>query len=237
VYGNDWYLVPLEVPGSSLTLLDRLVVRDVFDRTHLLGRAGRDDSAWTMFTLHSPEPDHPAAAGLLMLPTGRGQVGDQLEHVILARDELANLAWAVQHTYTDERGELVDRRDQWLRTAPAPIPAGDLPAYAVQTVVPDYWFPLTPEQVAPSIIQFRLTQLTGPGSLARPEGRLITDGLWVHEEEVPRDAVAVSRRPVLSRWFDGSWHRWTRREKTPGTGPSSSGLAFDTVRPTQPWPD
>ena len=28
-----------------------------------------------------------------------------------------------------------------------------------------------------------------------------------------------------------------RREKAPGGGESSSGLAFDTVRPTGPWPD
>jgi hypothetical protein len=60
--------------------------------------------------------------------------------------------------------------------------------------------------------------------------------MWVHEEEVPRDGVNVTRRPVLARWFDGSWHSWVRREKAPGTGESSSGLAFDTVRPTEPWP-
>jgi len=44
------------------------------------------------------------------------------------------------------------------------------------------------------------------------------------------------RRPVLARWFDGSWHAWMRREKNPGSGQSSNGLAFGTVRPTQPWP-
>ncbi|MEU0084739.1 hypothetical protein [Streptomyces sp. NPDC006274] len=237
VYGNDWFLVPLEVPTGSLTVLDRLLVRDVFGRHHLVRRAGRDDPSWSMFGLHSPDPDHPAASGLLMLPTERGQVGEVLEHVALARDELANLAWAVQHRYTDGRGELIDRRDRWARTAARPpVATGELPAYGVQTVVPDYWFPLVPEAVSTAVIRFRLAELTGPGLDSRPEGRLITPGLWVHEEEVPRDGVTATRRPVLARWFDGSWHSWVRREKAPGTGESSSGLAFDTVRPTEPWP-
>lgn len=194
MYGNDWFLVPLEVPSSSLTLFDRIVVRDVFDRTHLIGRAGRDDPDWTMFTLHGPDPQHPAADALLMLPAGLGQPGDVLE----------------------------------------PALSGELPAYAVQTIVPDYWFPLVPEQVAPAVIRFRLAQLIGPG--AQPEGRLIAEGLWMHEEEVPREGATVIRRPVLGRWFNGSWHRWVRREKSAGTGESSSGLAFDTVRPSEPWP-
>jgi len=68
-----------------------------------------------------------------------------------------------------------------------------------------------------------------------PQGRLLTDGQWVHEEEVPREGAWVTRRPVLSRWYDGSWHVWTRREKNAGAGESSSGLAFDVVRPSEPW--
>ncbi|MEU7428173.1 hypothetical protein [Streptomyces sp. NPDC040750] len=237
VYGNDWFLVPLEVPTGSLTVLDQLLVRDVFGRHHLVERAGRNDPSWSMFTLHGPDPDHPAASGLLMLPAERGQAGEPLEHVVLARDELANLAWAVQRDYTDDRGERMDRRDRWARLAAAePVVTGELPAYRVQGVVPDYWFPLVPEQVRTAEIRFRLAELTGPGLDSHPEGRLIASGMWVHEEEVPRDGVSVTRRPVLARWFDGSWHSWVRREKAPGTGESSSGLAFDTVRPTEPWP-
>jgi hypothetical protein len=88
----------------------------------------------------------------------------------------------------------------------------------------------------PDAIRFRLVDLTGDGPVADPPGRLIARGLWVHEEEVPRNGASVQRRPVLARWFDGSWNAWVRRQKNPGSGENSSGLAFDTVRPTQPWP-
>jgi hypothetical protein len=189
-----------------------------------------------MFTLSSPDPDLPAASGLLVLPAEGGQVGAPLERVGLTRDELANLAWAVQHRYTDGRGEVVERRDAWLKIAPEPTPPGDLPRYRVQTDVPNYWFPLVPEPLRPDAIRFRLVELLGNGPAAEPAGRLIETGLWLHEEEVPRDGAWVQRRPVLARWFDGSWHAWVRREKNPGAGESSSGLAFDTVRPTEPWP-
>lgn len=235
VYGNDWFLVPLEIPFGSLTTMNPLLVRDVFGRHHQIERAGRNTTFWSMFTLHSPDPDHAAASGLLMLPTERGQAGEPLERVLLARDELANLAWAVQHHYTDARAEPVDRRDRWTHTAPKPGPVGPLPHYGVQTIVPDYWFPLVPEALRPGVIRFQLAGLTGPGLDSRPEGRLITPKMWVHEEEVPRDGITVTRRPVLARWFDGSGHSWVRREKMPGAGESSSGLAFDTVRPTEPW--
>lgn len=236
VYGNDWFLVPLPVPLGSLTVLEPLLVRDVFGRYHQIRRAGRDDPSWSMFTLHGPDPDSSATSGLLVLPTERGQVGPAVETVVLARDELANLAWAIQHGYTDSHGEWVDRLDTWARRAPRSVPLGDLPRYGVQTVVPDYWFPLVPEALAAGVIRFRLARLTGPGLDARPEGRLIAPGLWVHEEEIPREGVRLTRRPVLARWIDGSWHSWVRREKAPGAGESSSGLAFDTIRPSEPWP-
>ena len=235
VYGNDWFVVPCEAPAGSLTVVDQVLVRDVFGRNHLIERAGRADASWSMFTLHSPDPDHRAASGLLIMPTERGHAGEPLERVGLTRDELANLAWAVEHRYTDGRGDPVDRHDA-APTPPAAVEAGALPVYGVQTEVPGNWFPLVPEAVRPSVIRFRLANLNAPELNSRPAGRLLVDDLWVHEEEVPREGASVSRRPVLARWFDGSWHAWVRREKAPGTGESSSGLAFDTVRPTEPWP-
>src|SRR6476620_5162483 len=179
VYGNDWFLVPLEVPVGSRTTVDRMLVRDVFGRDHLLERAGRDDPSWSMFTLSSPDPDLPAASGLLVLPAEGGQAGPPRERVGLTRDELANLAWAVQHRYTAGRGELVERRDAWLKIAPVPTPPGDLPRYGVQTDVPNYWFPLVPEPLRPGAIRFRLVELLGNGPAAEPAGRLIETGLWL----------------------------------------------------------
>ncbi|MFM9691790.1 hypothetical protein ACKI12_45115, partial [Streptomyces galilaeus] len=75
-------------------------------------RAGRDNPHWNLFTVTGADD------GLLLLPSGQGAVGERLESVTLARDELANLAWAVETSFTDARGELVDRRARWLPIAP-----------------------------------------------------------------------------------------------------------------------
>jgi hypothetical protein len=39
---------------------------------------------------------------------------------------------------------------------------------------------------------------------------------------------------VFTRWYDGTWHAWTRLEKNAGAGEASSGLEFDVVRPPPP---
>ncbi|WP_207934200.1 hypothetical protein, partial [Actinomadura sp. KC06] len=229
IFGNDWFTLPVEVPAGSLTTLTSLLVTDTFGQRHLIERAGADDPSWNMFALHGA-PD-----GLLMMPAAAHMPGRPLETLVLARDELANVGWAIERTVTDGRGELLDRREEWLRTAPAPpVPEG--PSYAVQTIVPDYWLPLVPEAVGVGAIRFKLTGLVQPGIESAPRGRLLTGETWLHEEEVPREGSHVTRRPVLSRWTDGSWHAWIRREKTAGTGEGSSGLAFDIVRPSEAWP-
>ena len=232
VYGNDWFMAPLEVPVGSLTTISALTVRDSFGDTWPIGRAGGTQSGWNLFTVTGKD------AGLLVLPTSQGVTGAPLETVALARDELANTAWAIETSVTDDRGGLVDRREAWLRSLPATPEAepGALPAYAVQTVVPDYWLPLSPEATGPETIRFRLLPLVQPGTSSAPAGRLMAPGQWVHEEEVPREGAQLTRRPVLARWYDGSWCAWTRREKNAGSGESSSGLAFDVVRPSDPWP-
>jgi len=236
IYGNDWFVTPLEVPIGSLTTFTAFVVRDVFERNHVISRAGHDDTDWSMYSLHSDDLDHPAASGLLVMPTTRVQSGKPLERISLARDELANLAWAVQQRFTDGRGDAIESRDRWLREhPPQPVVDRAMPYYRVETTVPDYWLPLVPESTSPGVVRFVLADLVN-GAATTPEGRLVTPGLWVHEEEIPREGTTVLRRSILSRWFDGSWHSWVRREKSAGTGESSSGLAFDTVVPTGPWP-
>ncbi|HET7121521.1 MAG TPA: hypothetical protein VFI17_09780 [Solirubrobacterales bacterium] len=231
VYGNDWFLVPLEVPAGSLTTIGKLRVTDSFGRQQEIARAGAEEEGWNMFSVEGTEE------GLLVMPSAPGQSGDPLETIVLARDELANLSWAIESEYTSSEGVLVNRRDRWLEVAPEPREPGELPAYAVQTTVPDYWLPLVPHAIALGSIRFDLVPFEQPGfGKSEPKGRLLSPETTLHEEEVPREGAVVVRRPVVARWFDGSSLAWTRREKNPGKGESSSGLAFDTARPSDVWP-
>jgi hypothetical protein len=69
-----------------------------------------------------------------------------VETVLFLRDEMANLAWAVEVLVTDDAGGLVDR----FTGAPAgerlpPRAEGAPPRYFVDTVVPENWYPLAAE--------------------------------------------------------------------------------------------
>ena len=70
-----------------------------------------------------------------------------VETVLFVRDEMADLAWGVETRVQNRLEGNVDRRSAWV--APGKLPPGtrDLPAYRVETVVPDYWIPLAPEQL------------------------------------------------------------------------------------------
>ncbi|MEV0034069.1 hypothetical protein [Nocardia sp. NPDC050793] len=230
VYGNDWFMVPVEVPAGSFTTIGTFVVTDTFGGRHVIERAGSADEQWNLFTVTGTDD------GLLVMPSERGAVGDPAEVVSLARDELANLAWAIERSVTGARGQEIDRGELWERNKPAPPPPNPMGSYMVQTIVPDYWLPLVPHALSPASIRFALVELVQPGAISKPLGRLLNSETWVHEEEVPREGALVIRRPVLARWFDGSWHTWVRREKNPGRGESSSGLAFDIVHPSEAWP-
>lgn len=107
VYSNDWFELPLELPVGSLTSIDTLRVRDSFGAVTEVP-AGVDPG-WSMFTLGG----RAAATELftvgerfLYLPPAvtHGLESPALEDVRLLRDEMANMAWAVEAMVQDEIG-------------------------------------------------------------------------------------------------------------------------------------
>jgi hypothetical protein len=140
VYSNDWFVLPLKIPAGTLTILDSVTVTDVFGRTFVLDRAGDGDPAWNMFSLDTRRPFfRRSQTGLLLPPTcGCVMESPPVETVLFLRDEMADLAWGVETRIQDRLEPGVDRRAAWV--APGKLPPGtrDLPAYRVETVVPDY---------------------------------------------------------------------------------------------------
>jgi len=161
--------------------------------------------------------------------------------VLFLRDEMADLAWAVEASVEDSLGCVVDRRAGWVghRTLPPGRPS--LPAYRIETVVPDYWIPLAPEQLADQqSVRLRLVPMEfDDGGVPRtvdPRGSLLNENdgngrLWVFEEEVPREGTRVDRVHRYSRWQAGRCALWTARRRQTGRGEGSSGLRFDVVDP------
>jgi hypothetical protein len=235
VYGNDWFVVPLELPVGALAELEALVVVDTFGQATLvrsteLARAGSGETPWRMFRPSGAPP------ALLVVPpvVAHGLEGPMVEEVVLLRDETANMAWAVERRVTGPAGNVVDRYERWrerLASSPTPVES-ELMSYRLATAVPDHWIPLVPRSVGLRSIRLERGSVMAPdGTTFPPQGRLLEPDrpLALFEEEVPRSGLAVTRAWQLARAPDGATFAWIGRRKRPGRGEGSSGLAFDQL--------
>lgn len=242
VYGNDWFLVPLRIPSGSLTDLEEVVVTDVFGVSSFIPRIGSANSEWDMFALDTTDGSpHPAQASLFLPPTFSLRLESQPAEIVhFLRDEMANLAWAVEARIESVDGNAIEGS---ARRHPRPVPAlastDAPPKYEVQSAVPEDWFPLAPEQKRDGrSYRLVLVPLLRAAAIAPalPLARVLQppaseDALWLHEEEIPRAGAIVEVRYRRIRWHGGRTFIWAARRKQTGRGEGSSGLSFDRVIP------
>jgi len=270
VFGNDWFVVPLEVATGSLVRVSGVLVRDSFGEAtfvppddQLAAREAATEAS-TLFAL-SDADGRPTADPALFLPpaTAAELIGEPLDRLALLRDEMANLAWAVELTVPDRCGGGADGRaaaaalravldpeadplagpGQRLQSAPPGAP--DI-RYRLATRAPDNWIPLVPAAIPGEHGQIRFQQgallYNGgrrAGSKILPRGDLLASRRedlprYIFEEEIPRSGVLVTRAFSRVRWHGGRTAVWLGREKRNGRGEGSSGLAYDGVVPQQP---
>jgi hypothetical protein len=241
-FGGDWFTVPVEMAVGMIGLVRALVVTNSFGEKLLLRHASQVDGAstgWRMFSLSAARPDPSGAApkfvDAFFLPPVLGPVleGAPVEDVLLLRDEMANMAWAVERTVESPSGGRLNRQEELAqRRPPAPPTGTGTSAYRLGVSIPAHWIPFLPAQNGP-IMELRRGALpagAAQGS-AGPLGRLIVSGHILMDEEVPREGARVTRNYEYARWTDGSSHLWVGRCKEPGRGEGSSGLRFDVLEP------
>jgi hypothetical protein len=167
--------------------------------------------------------------------------------VLFLRDEMANMAWAVERVVQSAAGRPLDRfeafqeirrrQDQEEPSANGGGPGEEATTYRLGTTVPDYWIPLLPVEQGTSIRLKRAAlprhEAGGSEQVLNPKGKVLEPGrdLLLHDEEVPREGAHVTRAYQYARWIDGSTHVWIGRRKQPGRGEGSSGLQFDVLTP------
>lgn len=180
---------------------------------------------------------------LFFLPPAIAQTIESgpLEEVWFMRDEMANLAWAIESTIENAIEQPRVRREEMTA---APPESGEPPStdvalrYLLSTTVPESWIPLLPVQlpVAPRSIDLRLRrgavlQPDGSQKIHEARGEVLNSAadLLLYDEEVPREGVRIERRRQLARWIDGSTWVWTAYRKQVGRGEGASGLRFDRL--------
>jgi hypothetical protein len=107
VYGNDWFRVPIETPVGTLSRVTDFTITDTFGVEETATSAPDDE--WQLFMQDLPDHDEP---GLFVPPTlSSSMSSDSVEEVVFARDEMANLAFALERRYEGPTGRSVDRTE------------------------------------------------------------------------------------------------------------------------------
>ncbi len=245
-YGNDWYVVPLTLPVGSLTRISSLVVVDTFGVQSLVRPMGDPTLAPPHFSmwqqsrrLGSNTPADDKEINLFFVPPTVGMPLESVpvEELHLVRDEMANIAWAIEVTRegaTEKATRVADLPAQ-SPTAEGGPEQGD--RYRLWSAVPRHWHPVLPVrhgQADQAGIRLKLGLTVAPDGSLRPiqaEGRILSAlrETLLHDEEVARGGLHLSRRRKLTRWINGSTWLWSSIRTEVGRGEQSAQLRFDYV--------
>ncbi len=263
MYSNDWSMIPVRVPVGSLCEVQEIVVTDVFGQKTIVESAGThelDDTVhkWSMFNLSTKDVDHGAAQltdnRLLVLATpAKTQESEPIEEVKFVRDEMSNMAWAIESTIPDGLGKGRDgklaglAKRKWLAKdlVSQTSKKSGLVYELIASDVPENWIPFVPVKVnEDSVDQIRLQRGKMKRKIAgqiigeiTPQSDLLKtinrqneyEPCFLREEEVPKTGVAVKTTYQRVRWYNGKIVLWCGRSKISGQGESTSGMQFDKL--------
>jgi hypothetical protein len=246
IYSNDWFMLPHPMPVNTVCEVRGILVDDTFGRHTFIRAAGRGpETAWQRFAMfhlteHGRRPD--AAGNLFYLAPAAGKVLEStpLERVNFMRDEMANIAWAVEAIVPSQIGSGMSgyeasRSSEGER--PRVIEDENVRiAYVAGTTVPKNWIPFIPVHAEGRVSEIRLQRGRMAGG-EPPRGQLLRETrspYFLEEEEIPRAGIYVERSWQRVRWIQGRTLIWVGRRKTAGRGEGSSHLAFDQILDLKP---
>ena len=182
---------------------------------------------------------------IAMAPTlGVVDEGEPLEEVLFLRDDMAAMAWAVEHRLQGDLDRSLDAYEMYLRRIkadpPPPPPqaasGGPKIYYTLETSVPDNWIPMVPVQSPQNELFLRRGTMeiaTASGLVFLKAHALILEPqhpFFVADRVVSSAGILVDRYFRRTRSADGSTFVWMARKSAQGRGPGWSGLRFDIVR-------
>lgn len=252
VGGDDWLLVPVTLPVGSVAQVRSVSIIDNFAGrpTRIASTAVLDEQAaqagtgpagrpWRLFELTGdPSVAGHGRAPMLYLPPVLDPVQESppIEAVEFRRDEIANLAWAIERRVESAWGRPVDRD---TTVVPPQPPTPGVWDYTFMTTVPASWVPMVPVQLRddrwPQLVlrRGRIAHPRGADTATDPRSVLLdpTQPFLLQEEQVPHGGVRVTRRWQFARDHDGGVYVWIGRHTSPSSGPMRrTPLEFDRLR-------
>ncbi len=242
VYANDWHIVPCAVPAGTVATIRGMAVTTVFGDRIWIDHAGAGDDEqwqrWAMFLMSVEGQGHDAADLSLLTPPAAHTIldGPPIEEVVLARDEMANMVWAIEKTVPLPSGESKPGREaadetrrffeQALerqvghRPEPPPAASNAHVRYQVMSSVPEHWIPFIPVHVPGDNREIQLQRASMPRLIdgdpdppvpVRPRTSLLRPGL----DTTPRAAYFLHEEEV-PRAGVRVWQRYRRTRSRDG---------------------
>ena len=162
VYGNEWSIVPYDVPAGSLSEVKSIVVKDVFGINTLVEASGKGAQKnwqrWNMYNLTQTGDENAniptQADNRLFIPPiiQSPQESKPIDQVNFSRDEVANMVWGIESIIPNELGEGMDGYEAARDLVDSLIPEDYKPEnfereektfarYILGTTVPENWIP------------------------------------------------------------------------------------------------
>lgn len=163
VFSDDWLQIPIDLDAASVARVTSLVVTDTFGVRTVIRAAHRVDgpaSPWRLFT-----PSGAADPFLVVLPTPTVLEGPPLDDVTFAKDELSNVAWAIER-----RVARADGAGREIPIASVGETAASGSRYRLGTRVPKGWYPYRSQRDATALIRASV-----PGEATMPLTQLVAE--------------------------------------------------------------
>ena len=189
-----------------------------------IGDAALPAPYFSMWQTSDPDPQnarHVLVNHFYLAPTlSRSLDSAATEEVHFLRDEMANVAWAIERSIEspiERAAQRYEAADAAVADLPPTVTPSTLPRYLLSSTVPPNWIPLLPVQPTESdpkqslLRRGKVLQPDGSGTLHQAKGELLTTpaNLLIYDEEVPREGVRITRQRRAARWTDGSTWVWT----------------------------
>ena len=229
-YAGDWFVVPAALAAGALHRVTGLTVTDSFgvQSTVRSVEEVRPEAGWALWQLSGAGP----RALFVPCATATTLLGEVLEEVVLVRDELANAGWAIERAVEDGLGR---GRPVNAPAAPASAPASKATwAYRPLPSLPGDRIPLVRRAASDGARLHRAGVVDPSMGIPESQGRLVTPTFAVHEAELDRVGVVVTRRWQVTQDANGQRLAWCSRIRAPAGFQAGVRVAFDELAEVPP---
>ena len=239
-YSNDFFLVPLPLRAGGLTAVTELTVTDTFGETLTIAPASVEGGQFRLFE-HTVQGSDERLPAILLPPAVTGALdADPFEAVILLRDQIGDICWALERAVLGPTGEPIDLSSMLAQARPEPAPpepdaAGTL-TFHLRRSIASNWYPVVADPANANLLRVvQLETLPGEDPRPAPSSRILTElaasDAGIPAEEVTREGLSVDRRWRYARGGDGTQYLWTARRARPAPPVAIPNLGFDQATP------